>query len=192
MRVLTILLVFAAVAVGAVGCGGGSNSAATTEATSTETTTEESTTEATDTESETEATDTDTETSSESTSTEAAGSFNFGSGDCRKLAEAGKDLAAAMSSATSDKQKLEQAKQLYQSFVDKAPSDIKPDLQVLADAYSKIVDAVGDLNLKPGETPDAATIQKFQTALASIDNAKVQTASQHLTTWVTSNCGSGG
>jgi len=189
MRALTILLVLAAVAVGVAGCGGGSNSAASTETTTTESTSTETTTTG---ESSSESTETETETSTESTSTEAAGAFDFGSGDCRKLAEAGKDLTAAMSSATSDSQKLEQAKQLYQSFVDKAPSEIKPDLQVLADAYSKIVDAVKDLKLKPGETPDTATIQKFQTALASIDNTKVQEASQHLTTWVTTNCGKSG
>jgi len=181
MRPLTILLVLAALTFGAAGCGGGSNSAAPASTTTTESTT----TQETET---TEATETST---TESTSTEASG-LNFGSGDCRKLAQAGQEFAQSMSSATTDKEKLQQAKQLYQSFVDKAPSDIKPDLQVLADAYSKIVDAVGKIDIKPGQTPDAATIQKFQDALASIDNAKVQEASQHLTTWVTSNCGTSG
>lgn len=183
MRLLTTLVVLALLAFGAAGCGGGSNSAADT---STTTTTSESTTTEEATTTETNATETETE----STSTEASG-FNFGSGDCRKLAEAGANLSQSFSSASTDKEKLEQAKQLYQSFVDKAPSEIKPDLQVLADAYSKIVDAVGNLNVKPGETPDAATIQKFQEALASIDNVKVRKASEHLTSWVTSNCTGG-
>jgi hypothetical protein len=181
MRPLTILLVLATLTFGAAGCGGGSNSAAPTSTTTTESTTTQ----------ETEATEATETSTTESTSTEA-GEFNFGSGDCRKLAEAGQEFAQSMSSATTDKEKLQQAKQLYQSFVDKAPSDIRPDLQVLADAYSKIVDAVGKIDIKPGQTPDAATIQKFQEALASIDNAKVQEASQHVTTWVTSNCGASG
>jgi hypothetical protein len=182
MRPLTILLVLAALAFGAAGCGGGSNSAATTSTTTESTTTESAMTEETET---SEATETET---TESTSTEASG-LDFGSGDCRKLAEAGQEIAQAMGAATTDKQKLEQAKQLYQSFVDKAPSGIKPDLQILADAYSKIVDAIGKVDLKPGETPDAATIQKLQEAMASIDNAKVQQAAQNVTTWVTKNCG---
>jgi hypothetical protein len=181
MRPLTTLLVLAALTFAAAGCGGGSNSAATTSATTTESTTTQETETS-------EATETST---TESTSTEASG-FNFGSGDCKKLAEAGQQFAQSMSSATTDKEKLEQAKQLYQSFVDKAPSEIKPDLQVLADAYSKIADAIGKIDIKPGQTPDAATIQKIQEALASIDNAKVQAATQHLSAWVTSNCGTSG
>jgi hypothetical protein len=184
MRPLATLLLLAALTAGAAGCGGGSNSAADTSATTT-TTTESTTTAATSTSTET------TETTTESTSTEASG-FNFGSADCRKLAEAGAQISQSLSAASTDKEKLQQAKQVYQSFVDKAPAEIKPDLQVLADAYSKIVDAVGDLHLKAGETPDAATIQKFEQALASIDNAKVQQASQHVTSWVTSNCGTSG
>jgi hypothetical protein len=183
MRALTMLLVFAALAVGAAGCGG-SKSAAETSTTAEETTTESTATEETTTEG------TETETT-ESTSTEASG-FNFGSGDCRKLAQAGQQITQAMSAAGTDKEKLQQTKQLYQSFVDKAPSEIKPDLQVISDAYSKIVDAITKIDIKPGETPDAATIQKFQDALASIDNAKVQQASQHLASWATDHCGTTG
>ena len=178
MRALTILLVFAALAFGVTGCGG-SKSAADTSTTTTEETTTES-----------EATTTEGTETTESTSTEASG--NFGSGDCKKLAEAGQQIGQALSAAGTDKEKLQQTKELYQSFVDKAPSEIKPDLQVIADAYSKIVDAIAKIDIKPGETPDAATIQKFQDALASIDNAKVQQASQHVASWATSHCGTTG
>jgi hypothetical protein len=183
MRALTILLVFAALAIGVTGCGGSKSAADTS------TTTEETTTESTATgETTTEGTETET---TESTSTEASG-FNFGSGDCRKLAQAGRQISQAMSAAGTDKEKLQATKQLYQSFVDKAPSEIKTDLQVISDAYSKIVDAISKIDIKPGETPDPATIQKLQDALASIDNAKVQQASQHLASWATDHCGTTG
>jgi ABC-type glycerol-3-phosphate transport system substrate-binding protein len=181
MRPLTILLVLAVLAFGAVGCGGGSNSTATTSTTTTEgTTTQETETTAA------------TETSmTESTSTEASG-FNFASGDCKKLLAAGQELSQSLSAAATDKQKLQESKQLFQSFVDKAPSEIKADLQILADAFSKYIDALGDINLKPGQTPDAATLQKLQQAIASVDQTKVQQASQHLDTWAKSHCGTTG
>jgi hypothetical protein len=184
LTTLLVLLVAAALAVGAAGCGGGSNSAAETSATTETTTTQETET--------SEATETETamETTTESTSTETNG-INFASGDCRKLLGAAQELSQSLSSAATDKEKVQQEKQLFQSFVDKAPSEIKPDLQVLADAFSKYVDALAGLNLKPGQTPSAETLQKLQQAIASVDEAKVRKASQHLDAWAKTHCGTG-
>jgi hypothetical protein len=182
LTTLLVLLICAALAVGATACGGGSNSAAETSAT-TETTTQETET--------SEGTETSTETTTESTSTDTTG-LTFASGDCRKLLQAAQELSQSLSSAATDKEKLQQSKQLFQSFVDKAPSEIKPDLQVLADAFSKYVDVLANVDLKPGQTPDAATIQKLQQAIASIDETKVQKASQHLDAWAKTHCGSNG
>jgi ABC-type glycerol-3-phosphate transport system substrate-binding protein len=178
MRALTILLVLGALAIGAAGCGGGSKSAADT---STTTETSMQATEATEA----------TQTTTESTSSEAGG-IDFASGDCKKLLESSQELSASLSSAAADKEKLQQAKRIFQNAVDKAPSDIKADLQVLADAFSKYIDALGNINLKPGETPDAATLQKLQQAIASVDETKVQQASQHLDAWAKTHCPASG
>jgi hypothetical protein len=179
MRQLTTLLVFVALCVGVAGCGGGSKSAAETSATTESTTTQETETSMSET------------STTESTSTETSG-INFASGDCSKLLQSAQELSQSLSAAATDKEKLRQAKQLFQDFVNKAPSEIKADLQVLADAFSKYIDALGNIDLKPGQTPDAATLQKLQQAIASIDQTKVQQASQHLDAWAKEHCGTTG
>lgn len=179
MRRVTILLVLA-LAMAAAGCGGSKSASDTSTATVTETTTTEtSTSEA-------------TETSTEETETETTGSSSFASGDCRKLVEAAGDLSQSLSAAGTGTENLKKSQDLFQEFVDKAPEEIRADLQVLADAFSKYVDALGDVDLKAGETPDAETIQKLQQALASVDEAKVQAASARLDAWAKKNCGVNG
>ena len=184
MRLLTILLAFAALAVGTAGCGGGSNTAAETSTTAIET----STTQETETREATE-TSTETEMSTDATSTEASG-FDFASGDCKKLLEAGQEFSQAVGTAASDKEKLEQTKDLYQRFVDKAPSEIRADLQVLAAAYTKIVDKIAEIDFKPGETLSADKLQELQEAFSSMNDPKVRTAAEHIATWAQTNCGS--
>ncbi|HZO62855.1 MAG TPA: hypothetical protein VFB35_07725, partial [Gaiellaceae bacterium] len=76
--------------------------------------------------------------------------------------------------------------QAIQDVADKAPSDIKSDFQVFADYLKKVYDVVG--NIKPGQTPDAATLAKLQKLGTSLDTTKVTQAAQHITTWVTQNC----
>jgi hypothetical protein len=51
---------------------------------------------------------------------------------------------------------------------------------------SKVADVAG--NLKPGQTPDPATLQKLQKLATSIDTQKLTQASQNITAWVAKNC----
>jgi hypothetical protein len=181
MRRLMILLVVGVLAIAAAGCGGSDESSGTDTSAVTETTTEETTTEATD----TEATETDTDTDTE---TETSGSGSFASGDCRELVQSSEELTQALSATGSGTGNLKDAAKVFQEFVDKAPDEIKADLQVLADAYVVYADALGDLDLKAGETPSPETLAKLQQAASKIDNAKVTAASQRLSTWAEENC----
>jgi hypothetical protein len=183
MRRLMILLVVGVLAIAAAGCGGSDESSGTDTSAVTETTTEETTTEATD----TEATETDTDTDTE-TETETSGSGSFASGDCRELVQSSEELTQALSATGSGTGNLKDAAKVFQEFVDKAPDEIKADLQVLADAYVVYADALGDLDLKAGETPSPETLAKLQQAASKIDNAKVTAASQRLSTWAEENC----
>jgi hypothetical protein len=175
------LALLAALMLVATGCGGSSNnSAATTEAATTEAaTTEETTTEAATTE----------EATTEAATTEATTTSALGglvaSGKCKELANLGQKYSSALSGAGGS-QDLKKTAQIVQEFADKAPSEIRADFQVVADYMSKVADVAG--NLKPGQTPDAATIAKLQKLSTEIDTQKLTTASQNITAWVSKNC----
>jgi hypothetical protein len=180
------VLLIAAFTLMAAGCGGGSkNSAATTEAATTEaTTTEAATTEAMTTEATTtEATTTEAATT-EATTTSALSGLVAG-GKCKELANLEQKYSSALSGSggTTD---LKKTAQIVQEFADQAPSEIKGDFQVVADYLKKVADVVG--NVKPGQTPDAATIAKLQKLSTEIDTQKLTQAGQNITAWVAKNC----
>ena len=170
------LALLAALMLVAAGCGSSSkNSAATTEAATTEAaTTEEATTEATTTEAAT----------TEATTTAALGGL-VASGKCKDLQNLGQKYSAALSGSGAGTD-LKKTAQVIQEFADDAPSEIKADFQVVADYMSKVADVAG--NLKPGQTPDTATLQKLQKLATSIDTQKLTQASQNITAWVAKNC----
>jgi hypothetical protein len=161
----------------AAGCGGGGkkNTAATTEAV----TTQAATTEA--------ATTTAAATTTEASTTSDDLSALSNAKNCTELAQLGQKFSAAFSGAAAS-QDLKKEADLLQQFAAKAPSDIRGDFKVIADYFSKVADAMG--NYKAGQTPDAKTIAKLQKLSTSVDQTKLQAASQHIATWVSqkSNC----
>ena len=107
------------------------------------------------------------------------------SGKCKDLA----NLAQKESSALGGQgggQDLKTTAQAVQDFADKAPSEIKGDFQVLADYLKKVADVVG--NVKPGQTPDAATLAKLQKLSTEIDQTKLAQAGKNIEAWVAKNC----
>jgi len=176
------LLLLAALALTAAGCGGSSskNSAATTEAATTEAaTTEEATTEAAT----TEAATTEEATTEATTTSPIAGLI--ASGKCKDLANLGQKYSQALS-GSGGTQDLKKTADVVQEFADEAPSEIRADFQVLADYLKKVADVVG--NIKPGQTPDAATLGKLQKLGTEVDAQKLQQAGANITAWVQKNC----
>jgi hypothetical protein len=170
------LALLAALMMVAAGCGSSSkNSAATTEAA----TTEAATTEAATTEEATTAAAT-----TEATTTSALGGL-VASGKCKDLANLSQKYSQALGGANGG-QDLKKTAQALEEFANDAPSDIKGDFKVVADYMTKIADVVG--NVKPGQTPDPATLAKLQKLSTSIDTQKLTQASQNITNWVTKNC----
>ncbi len=168
------LILLAALAPIAAGCGGGkAKSAASTPATTAPATTAPATTATADT--------------TPTTTTSAAASDLSGiasAANCKELADLGTKFSTAMTgTAAQDTKKIAQ---LLEEFAAKTPSDIRPDFKVVADAYSKIADAVG--NLKPGSVPDAAALAKLQKMSGEIDSAKLTQASEHISAWVQKSC----
>lgn len=166
---LTILAVGLA-AVALAGCGGGGNNASSNTTTTTETTT-------------------GTTTSASQTTTEASGSTtpNFASGKCKDLAQSaakiGQDISAAGASGN-----LQDVAKEFQAFVGVVPSEIKGDVQTIADAFTAYANALKGVHLSAGQTPSAGDLQKMQDALKSFDQQKVQAAEQRLESWTKKNC----
>jgi hypothetical protein len=61
----------------------------------------------------------------------------------------------------------------------------------LADAYSKIADALKGTDLSSGQTPSADTIAKLARLSQEIDSAKVSQASTNIGNWLSKNCTNG-
>ena len=182
VQILAFLLLATAV-LAAAGCGSKKSASSTTTTTSTEMT---STTETTTTTSDTTATDT-TATTTSGTDTSAAAALGAlaSSGNCKSFADLGAAFSSALTGAGGDPQK---EAQLFQQFVDQAPSDIKADMQVIADDFSKIADALKGVDLSSGKTPDPAALAKIAALQGSLDQQKLATAEQHITAWATANC----
>jgi hypothetical protein len=127
----------------------------------------------------------DTTTSGTDTSAGAAIAALASSGNCKSLSDLGASFASAFSGTNSDPEKEAQA---FQQMVDAAPDEIKGDMQVIADDFSKIADALKGVDLSSGKTPDAQALAKIAALQGSIDQQKLQQAETHITAWATANC----
>ena len=171
MRLLLIVMVLALALVGA-GCGGGDDDASG----DTDTVVTETTDETTD----------DTTTEETTTGDETVGD-SFASEGCQDLMAASAALGAAFSS-TGSGEDLNESSEAFSEFADEAPEEIREDLQTLAAGYAEYVEAFGDLDLDPGETPSAEQAAQIQAAFASIDLEEFNAASTRFSTWAAANC----
>ena len=158
-----VLLVALALVV--AGCGGGKKSAATTAAT-------------------TAAPATTAPATTAPTGTTSGLSGLATAANCKQLADLGAKFSDAVSGT--DPQDTKKIAQLLKEFAAKTPTDIRPDFTLVADVYSKLADAIG--NLQPGSVPDPSILSKLQKLSNEVDAEKLATASQHISDWVRKNC----
>jgi hypothetical protein len=105
------------------------------------------------------------------------------SGSCSQFASLGEEFANAMEGSAGDTAKTAA---VLKAFADKAPADIKPDFEILATDFQKI--AAATQGIKPGQTPDAATLAKLSALSSSLDTAALTKASTDISTWAAKNC----
>jgi hypothetical protein len=186
------VLALGVLAFAAAGCGGDdSSSEAAADTQVQETATVDTTTTAEDTTAEdTTAEDTtaeDTTAVDTTESTDTSGDVDLGdlSGDCLQFAGVGAKIAEAMGGANAD---ISKTADLFDELVSSAPDEIKGDLQVIADGVTTLAAAMKGIDFKAGATPSADQLAKMQTALASVDSAKLQAASQHIEAWAQVHC----
>jgi hypothetical protein len=85
----------------------------------------------------------------------------------------------------------EEAAEALENFADEAPEEIRDDFGVLADAYSKIAEALEGVDLTSGETPPPDVLEKLQQLSSEIDTARVTEASNNISAWTQENCTTG-
>jgi hypothetical protein len=116
------------------------------------------------------------------------GSGVFGDGDCASLVAAAASVSQAFAAAGGTDADVEASRELFDEYAANAPDEIRDDLEVLAAAYAEYAEALQDVDIEPGEVPDAEAIAELQQAIASIDQAEVTAASQAVSEWTTANC----
>lgn len=169
MRRTAVTALVLTVLVAAWGCGGDDDeSAAETQAAATT--------------AEAEATDTE--------ESEAPETPDFASSEnCTALAALGVKVSLALGGAGGAD--VEETKKLLNEFAAEAPEEIRADFAVIADAYAKIGDTLGDLGLTAGETPSAEDQARLQELAAELDQPALTSANENITAWVNKNCSGG-
>lgn len=168
MRRTAVAAIVLAVLLTAAGCGGDDDEAAAdTEAAATATPAA-----------------TDAEASEESETPDFASSEN-----CTALAALGVKVSLALGGAGGAD--VEETKKHLNEFADEAPEEIRADFAVIADAYAKIGDTLGDLGLTAGETPSVEDQARLQELAAELDQPALTSANENITAWVNKNCSGG-
>ena len=112
------------------------------------------------------------------------------SANCRKLALIGSTFAQAAGAGSGQAQpKLADEVKALQAMADAAPSEISGDFRTMAGALGDFAQVWDEAGLAPGETPSPTQIAKLVAASQKLAQTDVQTAAEHVSTWVAENCG---
>ena len=111
------------------------------------------------------------------------------SGNCRELLGLSQSFAQAMEG---NAQNLEKTAQLVQQFADKTPAAIRPDFEILAADWTKVAAALKGVNLTSGKAPSASIMASLVTLSSKLNTQQLTQASQDITAWAHTNCGTTG
>ena len=101
----------------------------------------------------------------------------------------GQQFAKAMSSATSGgKFDLQAVVKAYQDLANAAPSAIRPDIQVLAAAFTTYANALSKSGYTFGKVPTPTQISAIERAVKVFSEAKLKSAANHIESWAVQNC----
>lgn len=104
-------------------------------------------------------------------------------------------IAGGASSAfTGGAADLEKSIKAFQAFAKDSPTEIRADVQVVADAYGAFVQAMVDAGWNPssGTQPTPDQMQKVGDAAQILDDAKVKSAGDRVSAYFDQNCKAGG
>ncbi len=132
--------------------------------------------------------DSDTTTESEDSATETEDATDDSgalTGECAEFAGLSAKLSQAFAGSSSD---LDSATEVFDELADQVPEEIRDDYQVLAKNIKEFADELKDLGLAGGETPSPEDLAKLQEITQSLDSAEVREASQNIEAWAKANC----
>ena len=122
-----------------------------------------------------------TESTDETTDLDA-----FASEECLELVSIGAALSQAFTGTGGAD--AEETSELFAELVDKAPDEIRADIETVAAGFAEYAEAIRELDLQEGEVPSAAQLQQIQAALASVDQPELTAASERISAWAQENC----
>ncbi len=108
--------------------------------------------------------------------------------ECKDLADASQKFSAALDSSGGDTSGLEATAAAYEEMAKQAPDELKDDFEALGKVMTEYAAAIGDLDLEPGDTPNAEQIAKLVKLGQSLSTQDVTKASTAIAAWTTANC----
>ena len=123
--------------------------------------------------------------------TTSAGAPSFASaGHCADLSGLAAKYAQAVSAAASGGHyNLQTAVSAYQALANAAPAEIRPDVQVVAQAFASFASALSKVGYTPGKVPTAAQRAGIQRAIQAFNSPTLRAAGQRLKVWGRQHCG---
>jgi hypothetical protein len=110
-------------------------------------------------------------------------------GNCEQLDGIGTTLVHALrASARGSRLRLRAAVSASRTLANAAPSGIRPDLQLMAQTFSRLAATLAKAGYKPGQIPTASQIAVIQAASQSFNLAKLRAADHHVARWWRQNC----
>jgi len=111
-------------------------------------------------------------------------------GNCQQLVTLGAKFAQAIqASSGGGKLNLQAVVNAYQALAAAAPSAIKPDLQLIANAFAKFAAALAKVGYTPGTQPNPSQLAALQAAAQAFNSPQLHAAAQHIQAWARQNCG---
>jgi len=104
---------------------------------------------------------------------------------CRRLYDIAQSFSAAL---TGDGQELVKTAALLTDFAGKTPADIRPDFQVLAAAYTRIVVGLKGAHAGSSSSPSADILRRMAKLSNQINMGKVGAANTEISVWSARNC----
>lgn len=121
-----------------------------------------------------------------------AGAGVFTSADCLQAVQAISAAYAAAGLAMSGQtDEIEKTQKEFDALAEKAPRDIRSDIETLREAYGEYGRIIEESGWKPGSTPPPQSVMDdFEEASARLDSDEVKAANDKVEAWFEAECGS--
>jgi hypothetical protein len=110
---------------------------------------------------------------------------------CQEIAQALADASTAVGEAaagTGDTAAIQAQADAFAEVADQVPAEFSADFQVVADAFSEIASTLAEVDLQPGEVPDAEAQAALTELGTTLSDSEYATASANISTYFAGGC----